>query len=587
MADLKISELAPVGTLTGDEIVPVVQSSGNRRATLDQVQTFVREIDPTDAEIAAGATVVRKNFDPGDVSRYCSAAETNHQQAFDDAHAANDVIYAPAGTWNVDHFLIDIDGRKLRTDGFATIIKQRTGNINRRTIEVCASNVIIDDIKVEGNIATDTGEQQFGVFVSGDHPTEVSRDIRNIHIGNVWGEGLRGDVLYLGAPAGFSTTEISFGVIRGTNIYRNVVSIVGASYIKGVGVTTDGGCGYATFDIEPNAGGTPSTDIIVDWVRGGVLQIASPTAATLAQRIRVLVADLDPAYQPNSTPGYSEGVSSYALEIINAVWLRNCVDVYIGHLKVRDHANFAMKYVWNSGETEGRGIHIGYLDSSGVGASESTINGLLEVANVETLTIDDGDVALQSTNDFVIVGPSATKNLRVDVGRLRVNGKLVRFCKDSTFNQLEVNFAHDAQVFRECENITVLNSTVVSGRLASDVAGATFIGVNATCNGANYLATVTNASLINCSGGLASILAGSATYDPGSLADGAGVTTTVTATGAALGDFAQATFSLDLQGITLTAWVSAANTVSVRFQNESTGTIDLASGTLRVRVQKA
>jgi hypothetical protein len=46
-------------------------------------------------------------------------------------------------------------------------------------------------------------------------------------------------------------------------------------------------------------------------------------------------------------------------------------------------------------------------------------------------------------------------------------------------------------------------------------------------------------------------------------------------------------FSLDLQGITVTAYVSAANTVSVRFQNESGGTLDLGSGTLRVRVRKA
>lgn len=78
---------------------------------------------------------------------------------------------------------------------------------------------------------------------------------------------------------------------------------------------------------------------------------------------------------------------------------------------------------------------------------------------------------------------------------------------------------------------------------------------------------------------------GSATYDPASLLDGAGATTTVTVTGAALGDFVTGvSFSLDLQGILLTAYVSAADTVAVRFQNETGGTIDLASGTIRVMV---
>lgn len=79
-------------------------------------------------------------------------------------------------------------------------------------------------------------------------------------------------------------------------------------------------------------------------------------------------------------------------------------------------------------------------------------------------------------------------------------------------------------------------------------------------------------------------LAGFATYDPVSLVDGAGVTTTVTCTGAVVGMFTQASFSNDLQGVQLNSWVSAANTVSVRFQNETGATVDLASGTITVKV---
>jgi hypothetical protein len=82
-------------------------------------------------------------------------------------------------------------------------------------------------------------------------------------------------------------------------------------------------------------------------------------------------------------------------------------------------------------------------------------------------------------------------------------------------------------------------------------------------------------------------LTGSSTYDPPSMADGVGATTTVTVTGAVLGDFAVCSFSLSTQGITTTANVTAADTVTVRFQNETGGLIDLLSGTLAVRVLRA
>lgn len=86
---------------------------------------------------------------------------------------------------------------------------------------------------------------------------------------------------------------------------------------------------------------------------------------------------------------------------------------------------------------------------------------------------------------------------------------------------------------------------------------------------------------------LTSVLVGSATFNAGSLADGAGETTTVTVTGAALGDFALCSLGVDVAGITVTAYVSAADTVSVRLQNESGGTLDLASTTLRAMVIKS
>jgi len=85
------------------------------------------------------------------------------------------------------------------------------------------------------------------------------------------------------------------------------------------------------------------------------------------------------------------------------------------------------------------------------------------------------------------------------------------------------------------------------------------------------------------------IIEGSATYNPGNIAAGAvDPIQTMTVTGAALGNPVTASFSLDLQGVELVAWVSAANTVSYQFVNPAgaAGAVDLGSGTVRVIVHK-
>jgi hypothetical protein len=77
------------------------------------------------------------------------------------------------------------------------------------------------------------------------------------------------------------------------------------------------------------------------------------------------------------------------------------------------------------------------------------------------------------------------------------------------------------------------------------------------------------------------------TYDLASTIDAAGVSATFTVPGAALGDMVVGfSASVSLAGITATAYVSAADTVTIRFQNESAGTVDLASATYLILVGK-
>lgn len=77
------------------------------------------------------------------------------------------------------------------------------------------------------------------------------------------------------------------------------------------------------------------------------------------------------------------------------------------------------------------------------------------------------------------------------------------------------------------------------------------------------------------------------TVDVASLVDAAGASQTFTVTGV---DPAQndmvigRSLNLSTQGITVTADVTAVDTVTVRFQNESGGTIDLASATIMLLV---
>lgn len=78
------------------------------------------------------------------------------------------------------------------------------------------------------------------------------------------------------------------------------------------------------------------------------------------------------------------------------------------------------------------------------------------------------------------------------------------------------------------------------------------------------------------------------TYDPPPLSAagtaGASVTTTVTLVGAVIGDAVYASFSRYGADIEIIATVSSTNTVTVRFKNTGASPVDLASGTLTVKL---
>lgn len=206
----------------------------------------------------------------------------------------------------------------------------------------------------------------------------------------------------------------------------------------------------------------------------------------------------------------------------------------------------------------GRGIHV---DNTGATFLQGT--GLLQIESV--ILSNNGVGAIYSRN----------------VKSVRINNVLGT---DNSIMGAEIGIdVHDATtaVISNCQLFSggtaqtfayAIEASVINGHAYSNIGDGIYgVGTNLASGVKQYV----RGELI-----------GSAVYDASSLIDGAGITTTVPVAGATLGDFALASLNIDVAGISVAAWVSATNVVSVRLQNESGGTLDLASGTIRAMVFK-
>lgn len=142
--------------------------------------------------------------------------------------------------------------------------------------------------------------------------------------------------------------------------------------------------------------------------------------------------------------------------------------------------------------------------------------------------------------------------------------------------------------------LTGSNNSVVTSNVIGSVTGTvTDIGLFLT-NSSSSVVTGNNAitgfsqrlSLGSGAGHVGPTSSASVTFNPPSILNGASSSTTVTSTGAGVGDAVSVAFSTALAGITLSAWVSSTDTVTISFRNDTGATVDLASGTLRVSTER-
>ena len=145
--------------------------------------------------------------------------------------------------------------------------------------------------------------------------------------------------------------DIRIGAVQGTNVLRNIVSIVGGREIN-IGRISGSHVGYTHLDIEPEDYTGPVSGCTIESVRGGFVQIAGSSAKAYVDRVRIGRLDLAGPV-PRSVPVYKPG-----LRRADALTIRNIRSLEIGTLIARGFDGNAIRQVWNPGALTDQNIHI-------------------------------------------------------------------------------------------------------------------------------------------------------------------------------------------------------------------------------------
>lgn len=182
-------------------------------------------------------------------------------------------------------------------------------------------------------------------------------------------------------------------------------------------------------------------------------------------------------------------------------------------------------------------------------------------------TIRGGISTAGNGQEWVEIAGGATINGPLDMSGIRL-----------TSGWLRDNYAQNHYTSILDDNVLAVPLNEMNGEITVHMMGslAEVAIVNYKLSGTDVLGSVRDGNP----------LAGSATYDAPSITASGTTTTTVTVTGASVGDLVNVSFGVSLQGLVCTAYVSASNTVTIVLFNPTAGAIDLASTTVRATVYR-
>lgn len=542
---------------------------------------------------------------------------TDDTAAIQAAIAAADNLYWPEGTYLVDtasNAMVPTSKIGMWWYGYGATIKAKdgataAGNALMLRLFNC-SNVVIEGLTFDGNRANRTA------FASSSHCIQINDGddivLRDVVIKNSTYDGIyvRGTT-----PGTESTypTKILFDNVVVDNAYRNGLSLVGANGVTirgGRFTNTNGTAPQAGIDIEPNASDTYLVkNVLIEGTHfegnTGTGISASGNVGVLCDNIKLMNITgkanaecfIQAAYVSNLIiDGASvNGDTTIPTQIGVITVLNMAEEVNIRNVDFRDITGVtATKALIYIADPAAGPRYISNIRASNV--SCQTINSrannvFIDGVQVDTCTGAEPTIYMAtgsycSIKNVSVVSKTTSVALRVTSTFTDVDNITII----NAPNGIRMQGANN-----KYRNVTILNSgTAASYGCYMDTATGVIIeNVNISDTGGYYTNTTAfNVSAVASLAGARfrnvyfSPLMGSATWDPPSIANGAQSSTTVSVTRADLGDQVRVSHSISLAGLTSTAYVSAANTVTVVLANTTGGAVDLASHTVSVEVIK-
>jgi polygalacturonase len=271
--------------------------------------------------------------------------KTDDTQAIQAAIDQNAVVYLPKGVYLVSHLTI-LDNKRIKTDGFATILRQEPNpcktqphDKNKALIHINGSNVMLDSLSLEGDINCYDGQQNHAVLI-----LPLGRMIENIVLKGVKVKNFRGDgVCIAGYEATTFAKNVSISNVFVKNCYRNGISITTGETIQLDNIRTEG-VGLFGIDIEQDDHLTIAKDIRISNVQLAGLGISGHGG--MVENVVVKNADLDGKRRGCTVHDFMENLMPDGIAVQKAQNLR------LENVKIRNFGGFGIRFFENTTKNE-------------------------------------------------------------------------------------------------------------------------------------------------------------------------------------------------------------------------------------------